>query len=349
MSAYRISVALCTYNGAQFLPEQLDSIASQSRRPDELVVCDDGSTDQTEHLLCEFAKTAAFPVRVTVNVHNLGYSRNFAQAVGLCTGDLIALSDQDDRWHPEKLQQMEAMFGADPDAGGIFSDGDLMDMESQPLPGTLWGSFDFQREDRARIDSGDGIRVLLRRNVVTGMALTFQSRWRDTLQNMPEHWPHDFWLALMLAEKNALRACPERLVTYRVHGNQQIGVPITRAEKLAYLRAHGLSGYLKLSRERNLREYAKDALQFESLSRAASGAGPVLPGEGTDDPTGAAVPLARRWWMPLALEKAHHLRRGVLQLQSSRTRRWMSALYHWKSYRDYAPTGLSALIRDLLL
>lgn len=99
----RISVALCTYNGAAFLPAQLDSLHAQSRLPDELVVCDDGSTDATLHILESFAAQAPFPVHIHRNPTTLGACGNFIKAIGLCSGDFIALSDQDDIWQPDKL------------------------------------------------------------------------------------------------------------------------------------------------------------------------------------------------------------------------------------------------------
>src|SRR3954470_17842517 len=94
------SVAMCTYNGARFLGEQLASVAAQTRPPDELVVCDDRSTDETASLVRDFAAAAPFRVRLHVNERNLGSTRNFERAVSLCEGDLIALSDQDDEWLP---------------------------------------------------------------------------------------------------------------------------------------------------------------------------------------------------------------------------------------------------------
>ena len=92
------SVAMCTYNGARFLGAQLASVAAQARAPDELVVCDDRSTDETARVVEEFAAAAPFRVRLHVNERNLGTTRNFERAVSLCEGDLIALSDQDDVW-----------------------------------------------------------------------------------------------------------------------------------------------------------------------------------------------------------------------------------------------------------
>ncbi|HEY0725018.1 MAG TPA: glycosyltransferase, partial [Pyrinomonadaceae bacterium] len=77
----RISVAMCTYNGADFLPAQLESIAAQSRKPDQIVVCDDGSTDETRALLDRFAKESAIPVLLSFNKKNLGSVKNFEKAI----------------------------------------------------------------------------------------------------------------------------------------------------------------------------------------------------------------------------------------------------------------------------
>src|ERR1700734_2900414 len=77
----RISVALCTYNGERFLPQQLASIAKQTRPPDELVVCDDRSTDRTVGLVRDFAASSPYPVRIFENDHNLGFAANFERAI----------------------------------------------------------------------------------------------------------------------------------------------------------------------------------------------------------------------------------------------------------------------------
>ena len=96
-----ISVAMCTYNGDKYLWEQLQSIASQTRFPHELVICDDRFTDSTTDIIRDFTGSAPFPVRLHINPANLGaaakgITRNFEQASRLCTGDLIAFCDQDD-------------------------------------------------------------------------------------------------------------------------------------------------------------------------------------------------------------------------------------------------------------
>lgn len=110
----RISVAMATYNGERFLPEQLDSLALQKHLPYELVACDDGSTDDTVSILQEFSRHAPFPVHIHQNEVNLGYSDNFLNAASLCESDWIAFCDQDDIWLPEKLSRVASAIAEEP-------------------------------------------------------------------------------------------------------------------------------------------------------------------------------------------------------------------------------------------
>src|ERR1700688_2975817 len=113
----RLSIAMCTCNGVAYLRQQLDSIAGQSRLPNELVVCDDHSTDSSVPIIEQYATTVAFPVRLHVNGQRLGVTKNFEKAISLCKGDLIALADQDDVWFAEKLARLEARFANTPHVG----------------------------------------------------------------------------------------------------------------------------------------------------------------------------------------------------------------------------------------
>lgn len=106
----RISIALATYNGERYIAEQLDSLAAQSRLPDQLIVCDDGSTDMTVAIAEQFATRAPFHVNVSRNPRNLGYSANFAHAISLCDGDILFLSDQDDVWFADKIATVAQAF-----------------------------------------------------------------------------------------------------------------------------------------------------------------------------------------------------------------------------------------------
>jgi glycosyltransferase involved in cell wall biosynthesis len=123
----KLSIAMATYNGARYIKEQLDSFANQSLMPDELIVCDDLSTDNTIHIINDFAESAPFEVRVVVNNVNLGYTRNFEKALSLCTGDIIFISDQDDVWFENKISFVTRIFETNKYAYVVINDQELTD------------------------------------------------------------------------------------------------------------------------------------------------------------------------------------------------------------------------------
>src|SRR5438552_15532105 len=127
MSKFQISVALCTYNGARCLTEQLASRATQAKLPDELVVCDDESTDESAEIVRNFARNVRFPVRLEVNERNVGSIKNFEKAIGLCRGEIGALADQDDVWKDQKLSKLCIALQENPRAGYAFSNAELID------------------------------------------------------------------------------------------------------------------------------------------------------------------------------------------------------------------------------
>lgn len=123
----KISIAMATYNGAQFIQAQLQSFVCQTRHPDELIITDDCSKDQTEAIVREFAKTAPFIVKFYRNEKNLGYCGNFNAALMKTTGDLVFLSDQDDVWFPEKIEHMIGVAERNPQALVVMNDAALTD------------------------------------------------------------------------------------------------------------------------------------------------------------------------------------------------------------------------------
>lgn len=125
----KISIAMATYNGAQYIQEQLQSFVDQTRQPDELIITDDCSSDQTEAIVREFAKTAPFAVEFHRNEKNLGYCGNFNAALMKTTGDLVFLSDQDDVWFPEKIEHMIGVAERNPQALAVMNDAALTDGE----------------------------------------------------------------------------------------------------------------------------------------------------------------------------------------------------------------------------
>jgi glycosyltransferase involved in cell wall biosynthesis len=224
----KISIAMTTYNGALFLREQLDSIFAQTRLPDELIVCDDRSSDETPQLLRDYAARALFPMTVVINEQRLGSTKNFEQAIRLCSGELIALSDQDDVWYSKKLEAIEREFEDDPDLGLVFSNGDLIDENGARLRGDIWSSFFFGRRLRRLLNgSRNACDLLLSRYFMTGATMAFRSRFRDIFLPIPDGLPtfiHDRWIAVIIGAVARVGGKEDRLIAYRLHPQQQMGV-----------------------------------------------------------------------------------------------------------------------------
>ncbi len=270
----KISVALCTYNGAAFLELQLASIASQTRPPDEIVICDDGSTDATLTIAESFRAKAAVPVRIFANPENLGSTKNFERAISLCDGEIVALCDQDDVWLPQKLSRLEAEFRARPDAAFVFSDALVVDLHRQALGYRLWEAVGFTRRQQRMFQSGSGVSVLLRYNVVTGATLAFRASFRDLLLPIPSSWVQDGWIGLLLSCVAVGTPIASPLIEYRQHPGQQLGgKKTTLREKINVARQQGtatflgtaLDYFLALDRLQQSRDRVRDPAILDAL------------------------------------------------------------------------------------
>jgi glycosyltransferase involved in cell wall biosynthesis len=100
----RVSICMAVYNGEAHIREQLDSLTTQTQLPFELVVTDDGSTDETAAIIDDFSQSAPFEVRYFRNTKRLGYADNFLFAASLCRAELIGFCDQDDVWEADKIE-----------------------------------------------------------------------------------------------------------------------------------------------------------------------------------------------------------------------------------------------------
>jgi hypothetical protein len=223
---------MCTYNGAQFLRAQFESIIAQSRRPDEIVVCDDCSTDETRALLKQFAAESPIPVLLHFNEQNLGSVRNFEQAIRTCTGDVIALSDQDDVWREDKLQLIEQAFHKTQGAGLVFSDAEIVDENLKSLDRRMWDAIGFDAHKRKLVSTGKALEVLITGWTVTGATMAFRSEFVKLALPVPGGIAmiHDGWIALTIAAVAKVVIIEEPLIKYRQHAKQQIGAP-TRVQK----------------------------------------------------------------------------------------------------------------------
>lgn len=214
----KISIALATYNGAAYLGEQLASLVDQDRRPDEIVVCDDGSSDDTLQILSAFAQAAPFPVRIFENEQNLGYALNFARAISLCTGDIIFLSDQDDVWFPTKISTVEQQFLHNESTFVVVNNAEIADEKLQKTGLTVSGQL---------LSAGNTTDQLL-----LGCCIAFRARLTPLVLPVPhEIHGHDGWINTLGATLKVRVFLQDVLQLYRRHGANTSDAITTRVKK----------------------------------------------------------------------------------------------------------------------
>lgn len=130
---YKISVLMATYNGEKYIYKQLESIYRQTRLPDEVVICDDRSTDSTNRIIGEFIKNRHLSNwHHYINKENLGWRENFFCGTSYVSGDIIFFSDQDDIWHKDKIEKMTSLF-KEKNMDGLFCARNIIDEKDNPI------------------------------------------------------------------------------------------------------------------------------------------------------------------------------------------------------------------------
>jgi glycosyltransferase involved in cell wall biosynthesis len=257
-----VSVAMATYNGARYIREQLDDLAAQTHLPAELVVCDDGSSDDTIAIVEEFAASASFPVHIHRNPERLGYRANFMKAAASCTSDLIAFCDQDDRWDPGKLELLAAPF-ADDEVLVTYHNARVVGEDARTLgllfPARRRGQ-SFPPLSRGPWYFPSGFTQMFRASLRAFDDLWPLSRDHD---EPGERLAHDRWYFFLAGALGRTVYVPYILADYRQHTQNSYGLSWfrTRAPKLTEL--------WHATHKRNLR--ASAAVSRAQLLRQASG------------------------------------------------------------------------------
>ncbi|WP_350347309.1 glycosyltransferase family 2 protein [Agromyces sp. G08B096] len=227
--ALRVSVVVATHNGTRFLESQLRSILRQQRPIDEVVLSDDASTDGTIELARATIESYRDPTHqldlvVLTNPIALGVTRNFERGMRAATGDLIALSDQDDIWRPDRVERAVQVFRERPDVLLVASDAELIGADDAPLGRRLLETLGVDERTLARLGADSAARELLRRNLVTGATMVVRRQLVERATPFPVSWVHDEWLAIVAAASGRMVVLPDALIGYRQHDANQIGV-----------------------------------------------------------------------------------------------------------------------------
>ena len=244
----KISVAFIVYNGTQYLRQQLNSILDQTHKVDEIIVCDDASSDNTKEILEEYKNKHPNLFFIHYNTKNIGPTKNIEKAIQACTGELILFADQDDYWEAHKVETIIKYFEQNLTMNGVFTNGSLMNSKEElDNKYSLWDAMSFPYKTiKSKNELNNNFKLYINtvENCVTGATLAIRNNLPFLKQPFPiiKNLVHDRWLAINLAETNSLGILEEKLIRYRIHSAQAIGGMTENIEKYINLNTNLLEG-----------------------------------------------------------------------------------------------------------
>ncbi len=242
----KISVAMTTYNGSKYIIKQLDSLKNQSRKIDELVICDDCSTDNTVELVNDYIKSNNLEGwNIYSNENNLGFINNFKQAIKKTTGDIIFLCDQDDEWCVNKISTMTDIIEKNNQVKLLSCSLAFIDENSRsytPSNIPLWYGKMISTPQN-EITLIDFINIC-DANFAPGCTMCLTREICDKYCNMDYEYelPHDWLIALIASVDNGYYHLNTSLINYRIHSSNTIGVSKAKKSENAEQQLSRLKG-----------------------------------------------------------------------------------------------------------
>ncbi len=237
---------MATYNGEEFLLEQLRSILAQTRIPDEVIICDDCSADQTVDILQNFIETNGLSNWfVFENQENVGYLKNFREAMTRAAGDIVFLCDQDDVWENEKIALMVSEMERNPSILALACNYRLIDGDGDPLESSTRKYYNPPRKKTSDAISLVKSGKMLYYNIAQGCACAYRRKLVDMYCAVEECWilPHDWALNLLAYQEQGMYFLDRELLLYRIHGKNRFG--ISSSWQVIYNRIPRLLDYAK--------------------------------------------------------------------------------------------------------
>lgn len=226
----KVSVALATYNGANFIAQQLQSIINQSQAVDEIIVTDDCSTDNTIEIVSEFAERYSdICWNIAVNESNLGFRKNFRNALGKCTGDVIFFCDQDDIWREDKVKITLSAMEQNAQIMLLLSDFKTIDSNGNYLqPDKTLENIVLP--DRVMCNNEQIVKIKIyeafAHSLGQGCAMAITKELANLFMETELNWAHDNLAGVIAAFRGGAYYIKEQLIKYRLHGNNTIRIPI---------------------------------------------------------------------------------------------------------------------------
>lgn len=263
-----ISVALAAYNGEKFIEKQLESLRDQTLPPDEVIICDDRSTDKTVEICRAFIeKNKLSGWKIEINAENLGYCRNFYKAIEKTNGDLIFLCDQDDEWDGNKLAVMAEIMEKHPQLRMLSCRYRLINGAGAPAAGVRVPHYEPLFDGKLQTVTAES---LIGHSYIRGCSSCFKSELKQLLKpiDLSGLLGHDWLLAMLAALNGGAAIINIPLMSYRCHGGNASfsASPVRLKEKRIEGLKQSVEGHkaiLKLENDKVLRRKTERFISFE--------------------------------------------------------------------------------------
>lgn len=272
MQNLKSSVAMATYNGEKYIYDQLLSIYNQTRIVDEVVICDDCSTDNTVEIIRNFINEYKLNStwHLYINKNNKGYVKNFIDCAIMTTGDVVFYSDQDDLWDKNKIEKMMQKFENNKKIKGILCSFKCIN-DKEEICDTLLNKIRRGKEGKFyKVDFESQVK----NTYCGGLTLAIKSNELEWLSKiiLENGLSHDVPVGLFLSAENGFYRLQETLVYRRVHDENVSEPKYTLKSRISNIEYHikGRKIYLKLIETCYEYYKNKDILSKKDLSNLRS-------------------------------------------------------------------------------
>lgn len=216
-----VSVCMGTYNGETYIEQQLNTILRQTKAPEEVILCDDGSTDNTVSIIERFIRKNGLDGKWKLyrNKINKGYPSNFYYACSLCNEEIVFLADQDDIWKNDKIEKMCRVMEKNPGAKSVCCKFNLMDEKEQEIHSIMAPTHAHETGEVRNVP----VEEIFYKCQWPGMVMAYRRDWYESWTKGNYQIPHDFLIAARAAEEGGFFQLDETLAYHRRHDHNTGG------------------------------------------------------------------------------------------------------------------------------
>lgn len=224
----KVSVVIATYNGEKYIIKQLESVLNQTRRPDEVIIRDDCSTDNTPLIISNYIKRNKLKWTFIRGETNLGFEKNFVEALKMATGDVLFFSDQDDIWTLDKIKVMSGIMSRHSRILCLNSSYECIDLngsviKTKQIPLTANNGLIIGKVIKEGSISSFGVKDVFKYNISMGCTMAFRRELLSEFYSNAGEVPHDWLINLIAASRDGLFFYNSKMIKYRLHENNTIG------------------------------------------------------------------------------------------------------------------------------